>query len=65
MIKYQSRMTYSFSTPSEDVAKAIDILSHDQFCRELVFLFARIKGRKRRNTLLRVARHFINTPPHR
>lgn len=64
MIKSQSRTTYSFSTPSEEIAKAIEILRQDQFCRELVFLFARIKGRKRRNTLLRVARHFINTPLH-
>lgn len=64
MIKSQNRTTYSYSTPSEDIAKAIETLSNDQMCRELVFLFARIKGRKRRNTLLRVARHFINTPLH-
>ncbi len=65
MIKSQSRTTYSFSTPSQEIAKAIDILSQDQVCRELIFIFARIEGRKRRNTLLRVARHFINTPQHR
>jgi hypothetical protein len=64
MIKSQTRTTYSFSTPSEGVAKAIEILSQDQSCREMVFLFARIEGSKRRNTLLRVARHLINTPRH-
>jgi hypothetical protein len=60
MIKTNQKTIYHFSTGSEAMSRVIDIISKDQKCREMVLLFAKIPNRKRRNTLLRMARHLTN-----
>lgn len=60
MIKKEEKTVYHFSTQSKTIAHVIDLVAHDQKCRELVLLFARIEGRKRCNTLLRIASHLAN-----
>ncbi len=65
MIHTNQKTVYHFSTSSETMSRVIDIISKDQKCREMVLLFSKITGRKRRNTLMRVARHMIHNvlPP--
>ena len=60
MIEKTQETTFKFQTKSPEIARAVDILCQDKSARELIGLFERIKSRKRRNLLVRMARYLLN-----